>query len=99
MSGKKGYWIGHIHVTDPERYKLYIQGATPAYEAHGAKFVVRGGDGETVEGDTGGERHVVIEFPSYQTALDCYRSETYQAAREHRLAASEGGSLSIVEGP
>jgi uncharacterized protein (DUF1330 family) len=39
----------------------------------------------------------VIEFPSYQAALDCYRSPAYQAAirlREHVSTAD----LIIIEG-
>ncbi len=23
----KGYWIAHVHVTDPEEYKKYVSGA------------------------------------------------------------------------
>ena len=42
-------------------------------------------------------RNVVIEFPSYQAALDCYNSKEYQAARAHRLPAATG-EIVIVEG-
>ncbi len=97
MSEKKGYWIAHVHVNDPERYKLYVSGAAPAFERYGAKFLVRGGEVSELEGALGRERNVVIEFASYRTALDCYHSDTYQEAMKHRQAASEG-MLSIVEG-
>ena len=43
------------------------------------------------------QRNVVIEFPSYQAALDCWASEEYQAAR----ALQKGGAemdLVIIEG-
>ena len=93
----KGYWIGHIEVTDPERYKEYIAGATPAYKEYGAKFLIRGGEFELREGDDIGSRHVVIEFKDLATAKACYECETYQAARQHRLAAATG-RLMIVEG-
>ena len=92
----KGYWIGHIEVHDAERYKDYVAGATAAYKEHGAKFLCRGGAYDPVEGDLG-SRHVVIEFPSFEAAKACYNSPTYRAAREHRLAASNG-KLVIVEG-
>ena len=92
----KGYWIGHVNVHDPERYKQYIAAATPAYEEYGAKFLVRGGQSDAPEGEMP-ERHVVIEFASYDVAKACYHSPTYTAAREHRLAASTG-QVVIVEG-
>lgn len=94
---KRGYWIIHIEVHDPERYKEYVAGATEAYEQYDAHFLVRGGEFDWVEGDQIGERHVVIEFQSLEQAKACYDSETYQKAREHRLAASTG-SMVIVEG-
>lgn len=93
----KGFWIAHVDVHDSERYKDYVAGATPAYKEFGAKFLVRGGAGEVMEGDGLGSRHVVIEFESVEKARACYNSETYQTAREHRLAASTG-KLVIVEG-
>ena len=42
-------------------------------------------------------RNVVIEFPSYQAALDCYRSAAYQDAMKLRLPVSTG-DLVIIEG-
>ena len=42
-------------------------------------------------------RSVVIEFPSYQTALACYRSAGYQAAAALRKGRAEI-DLIIVEG-
>ncbi|MFK7902045.1 MAG: DUF1330 domain-containing protein [Nitratireductor sp.] len=93
----KGYWIAHIEVHDSERYKDYVAGAGPAYKEFDAKFMVRGGASEQLEGDALGARHVVIEFDSVEKARACYDSDTYQKAREHRLAASEGRLL-IVEG-
>ena len=93
----KGYWIAHVHVTDPEIYKLYVEGARPAFEKYGANFLARGGAYEELEGGQGRERNVVIEFPSLQHARDCYHSPEYQAAREHRLKAGVA-TLSIVEG-
>jgi uncharacterized protein (DUF1330 family) len=97
MSPKKGYWIAHVHVTDPERYRLYVEAAAPAFESHGARFLARGGAVTELEGGQGRERNVVIEFPSYQAALDCWHSETYQAARRHREPAGVA-TLVIVEG-
>ncbi|MCB1448709.1 MAG: DUF1330 domain-containing protein [Nitratireductor sp.] len=93
----KGYWIAHVDVHDPERYKLYVEGARQAFIDHDARFIARGGEHELLEGDIGGARHVIIEFKDLATARACWNSPVYQAAREHRLAASKGSVL-IVEG-
>jgi uncharacterized protein (DUF1330 family) len=93
----KGYWIAHVHVTDPEEYKKYVSGARDAFVAHGATFLARGGENAEVEGALGRERHVVIEFPSYQAALECYNSPEYQAARAFRAEAGVA-TIVLVEG-
>jgi uncharacterized protein (DUF1330 family) len=92
----KGYWIARIDVADGEAYKAYVAAATPAYRKYGAKFLVRGGRCEAVEG-SGRARNVVVEFESYDIALACYRSPEYQAAAEFRRKASMGEIL-VVEG-
>ncbi len=84
----KGYWVGRVEVNDPEQYAKYVATNGPAYAAYGGRFLVRGGDYETVEGESR-SRNVVIEFPSYDDALACFRSDAYQAARAHRLGAAD----------
>jgi uncharacterized protein (DUF1330 family) len=93
----KGYWIVHIEVHDPETYKKYAELAGPAVFAFDGKYLARGGAHETMEGEELGPRHVVVEFPSYQVALDCYRSDQYQTALKIRKSASKG-RLVISEG-
>jgi uncharacterized protein (DUF1330 family) len=93
----KGYWIAHVHVTDAEEYKKYVEGARSAFEKYGARFLARGGRHHEVEGALGRERHVVIEFESLEAALDCYNSPEYQNARNFR-AESGIATLVLVEG-
>lgn len=92
----KGYWIAQIDVTDPEAYKEYVAANAAAFAKFGARFLVRAGKAETVEG-TSRSRNVVLEFPSYAAAVDCYRSPEYRNAMALREAASSG-DLVIVEG-
>ena len=42
-------------------------------------------------------RNVIIEFPSYQAALDCFRDKKYQAAKAIRDPVAEADFL-IIEG-
>ncbi|MEO1251250.1 MAG: DUF1330 domain-containing protein [Pseudomonadota bacterium] len=92
----KGYWIGHVDVSNADEYPGYMKAAQPAYEKYGAKFLVRGGRHEPVEG-AARARHVVVEFESYDQALACYNSPEYAAARKIRQANAES-EIIIVEG-
>ncbi|MER9655319.1 DUF1330 domain-containing protein [Mesorhizobium sp. M0152] len=93
---RKGYWMAMIDVRDPEMYKRYIEANAVAFAEYGAKFLVRAGRYDNPEGPTG-NRHVLVEFESYDKAVECYHSPEYQHALEFRLAASTGHFV-IVEG-
>jgi uncharacterized protein (DUF1330 family) len=92
----KGYFIAHITVRDPEAYKEYVARDTPILEALGGKFIVRGGQSEMMEGSLL-QRHVVIEFPSYEAALAAYNDPGYQEVADIRRRSAES-SVVIVEG-
>lgn len=92
----KAYWIAQVTVTDPERYVGYQAVAPEAFQAHGARFLARGGRTETVEGPEWA-RHVVIEFDSLDQALACYQSDAYTIARSKRDGACEA-QIFITEG-
>ena len=93
---KKGYWMAMVDVRDPYVYRKYIETNGMAFAKYGAKFLVRAGRNTDPEGPTG-NRHVIIEFETYETALACYNSPEYQEALKHRLAGSVG-KVVIVEG-
>ena len=92
----KGYWVVFADVTDPEGYKAYVSENAKAFKKYRGRFLVRGGAYEAPEGNPR-SRAVVIEFPTYRAALECYRSPEYAKA----MALRQGKSvmdLSIVEG-
>ena len=92
----KGYIIAHITVNDPEAYQEYIIRDTPILERLGGRLIVRGGTSETVEGDTQ-NRHVVIEFPDYETARRAYHDPDYQEVAEIRRRTATS-TIILVEG-
>jgi len=92
----RGYWIARGDVTDPEKYKAYVAANAKPFRQFGARFLVRGGAFENAEGASR-SRNVVIEFPSFQAALDCWKSPEYQEARKLRLSVSTL-DIVIVEG-
>jgi uncharacterized protein (DUF1330 family) len=88
----KGFWIVRGNVTDPEAYKAYVAANAEAFRKFGARFLARAGKFEVVEGE-GRSRNVVIEFNDYATALACYHSPEYAAAKALRMGAA---SIDIV---
>ena len=92
----KGYWLVHVDIPDLEAYKPYQAANAMAFGKYGARFLVRGGRSELMEGKLR-SRAVVLEFPSYEAALACYRSPDYQAAKALRLGKAEADVV-VVEG-
>ena len=92
----KGYWIGRVDVTNPDGYKAYVAANVEPFRKYGARFLVRAGNFETMEGESRA-RHVVIEFEDYATALACYRSPEYQRAMALRKDHSVG-DIMVIEG-
>ena len=92
----KAYWIVRVSVKNAERYPDYLAAARPAFAKYGARFLVRGGRFDSMEGGAR-ERNVVVEFKDYETALACYRSAEYQAAKTIRVANAEADFV-VVEG-
>jgi uncharacterized protein (DUF1330 family) len=95
-AARKGYWLGEIDVPDPEAYKPYMAANQLPFGQFGARYLVRGGTREVVEGK-GRSRIVVIEFPSYEAALACYRCDGYQAAKKLRHGKGTA-DIVVVEG-
>lgn len=92
----KGYWVARVDVHDAEAYKDYVAANGAAFAKFGARFLVRGGPSETPVGSSR-QRNVVLEFPSYQAAKDCWASAEYQAARAKQRGGAEMDLL-IIEG-
>ena len=92
----KGYWIVHVDVDDPAAYEAYRQANAEAFAKYGGRFLVRGGPQDLREGSLRA-RSVVLEFDDLQTAIACYESPEYQAAKALRASVSRA-DLVIVPG-
>jgi len=95
-ASKKGYWIGQIDVRNPDAYKAYIVADQMPFGKFGARYLVRGGRHDVMEGNSR-SRIVVLEFPSFAAALACYRSPEYQAAKKLRDGVAEADFI-VAEG-
>jgi uncharacterized protein (DUF1330 family) len=92
----KGYWIGRVDVKSDEGYKPYAAANAAIFKKFGARYIIRAGKFECVEGSAR-SRNVVIEFPDYAAALACYRSPEYQENIKRRLPHATADIL-VIEG-
>ncbi len=92
----RGYVIARVSVRDPEAYARYAELARRAMELYGATILARGGRYQGMEGEARA-RNVILEFESFDRALEYWNSPEYQEARSHRLGAAEI-ELCVVEG-
>ena len=78
----KGYVVCvYKSISNEEKLKEYAIKAKAAVEKYKGKFLIRGGQTTTNEGESS-PRTVVIEFPSYDKANLFYNSKEYQNAHE-----------------
>jgi uncharacterized protein (DUF1330 family) len=92
-----GYVIVEIDVHDPIGYEEYKKRASTTVEAHGGKYIVRGGKSEVLEGDWQPKRIIVLEFPSMDRAKEWLHCEEYREPRKMRHATARTNMI-LVEG-
>ena len=77
----KGYVVCvYKSINDENKLKNYAVKAKGAVEKYKGKFLIKGGQTTTNEGESS-PRTVVIEFPSYDKANLFYNSKEYQEAK------------------
>ncbi|MBV8153111.1 MAG: DUF1330 domain-containing protein [Candidatus Eremiobacteraeota bacterium] len=91
------YVIANIHVTDPERYEEYKRQAQATIAAYGGRYLVRGGKHEVLEGHWAPARLVILEFDSYERAVEWYESQEYDSPKAFRRSISVS-EIVVVEG-
>ena len=96
MTTKKGYRIAMVEIADSEAYPANVATKGVAIAKYGGKRIVCDGRHDDHEGPTG-NRHVVVEFESYEQAVACYYSPEYQEVVKLRHTASVGKFV-VIEG-
>lgn len=82
-------------VTDPEQYRAYMAASTEAVARYGGKFVVRGGNPQSLEGDWSPTRIVIIEFDDRDQIARWYNSPEYRSAIALRSNAAEAKIVAL----
>jgi len=89
------YAVLMVRVDNSDTYKEYTSRTPPIVEKYGGKFLVRGGEVDTIEGEQFKDRLVILEFPSKESIHALFSDPEYQAAAEYRKASSEARILAI----
>ena len=92
-----GYVIAQINMTNKEGFKVYAEQVPETIKQFGGKYVVRAGEYTSMECKLDYTRNVIIEFPTYEKALEWYNSYLYKPVKELRQKNSEG-NLIIIKG-
>lgn len=91
------YIIVDIAITDPKEYEEYKKLTPASVAAYDGKFIVRGGQTETLEGNWQPERIVVLQFPSVERAKEWWNSDNYLKAKTIRQRSAKTKMI-LVEG-
>ena len=91
------YCIAYESINDPNTFEEYRRQVMPTLEAHGGRFIVRGGAFTALEGEMPYERIAVLEFPSRAAAESWYRSPEYQRILPLRTQSTRS-QLVLVDG-
>jgi uncharacterized protein (DUF1330 family) len=84
------FYISEFEITDPEALKPYRERVDATFAPFSGRYVVRGGEIASLEGEAPKGRIVVIKFDSMEKAKAWYDSPAYQEIRpiRHRAAKS-----------
>ena len=91
------YVFVDIEITDPERYKQYVEVVPATIAAYAGKYLARGGETAVLEGDWEPKRMVVLEFESLARVREWWESDDYRAPKLLRQSAAVA-KIVAVEG-
>jgi uncharacterized protein (DUF1330 family) len=92
------YWVARSKVNDPVDYKKYTDQVPAILAKYGGKALARGGRFQIMEGPETFQRFVVIEFPTFEQGVACFRSDEYQKAAAFRRNGGGEVELVMIEG-
>ncbi|HEY1883304.1 MAG TPA: DUF1330 domain-containing protein [Candidatus Cybelea sp.] len=91
------YVVVNVNTSDPQRYERYKEMAERTVAQFGGRYLARGGRLAVLEGSWEPTRIVVLEFDSYDRAMEWWHSAEYAPAKALRQQLSETDLL-IVDG-
>ena len=91
------YVIVDIDVHDSVGYDEYKKLAPATVALFGGKYIARGGNTETLEGDWSPSRLVILQFENVEQAKKWLNSDEYSQARKMRHSTAKSNMV-VIEG-
>ena len=91
------YVVVDVEVTDPAAFDEYRQQVPATIARYGGRYIVRGGQTQTLEGHWDPKRVVILEFPDRAAARAWWSSQEYAGAKALRQRCART-QLIIVDG-
>ena len=97
----KGYFFAELEITDPAMYEQYRSKVPATIANYGGRYLVRGGNPQSLEGDRPLRRCVILEFDSPARLAEWYHSPDYAPLKELRQKSAKTHAflLNGVEAP
>ena len=92
------FWLARARIFDPIQYAKYNEATKEASKNYPRKVLARGGRFQVMEGETHFDRFVILEYPSFDAALDYFHSPGYQDAVQLRKQGAGEVEVVILEG-
>lgn len=92
-----GYMLIDTEIFDQDVFAEFAVKIVEAMEAHGGRFLVRGGTTEVMDGDWVPHRIVIMEFESFERAQGFVNSPEYAALQDLRARCMHARTM-IVDG-
>ncbi|MCY3656717.1 MAG: DUF1330 domain-containing protein [Chloroflexi bacterium] len=93
----KGYFVIDANIFDRELFAELAPKIADAMEAHGGRFVARGGAIEVTAGNWRPDRLVIMEFDSFEAAKGFAHSHEHHALDDQRARCMTSNTL-VLEG-
>lgn len=84
-----------IEVMDQNAIDEYRATVRPIMDKYGAKVLAVGTDAKAFEGEWGGHRTMIIEFPDMEAVERWHTAEDYKPFLDKRLAATSGNLVAV----
>ena len=89
------YLIASIVIENAEAYAEYKQRVPQTIAKYSGRYLVRGGEGEILEGNWSLNRLVVLEFPDINALKTWYNSEDYKELKAMRQSNASTNIVSV----
>ena len=91
------YRLARSRIVDPVEYKKYTDRIPAILAKYGGKVLARGGRFQIMEGPDKYHRFVVVEFPTLEQGVACFKSREYEDAAAFRRNGAGEVETVIVE--